>query len=42
LEKSITADSDFWTKEFQAMETAQAKLNQELTTLNQQVTNGTL
>ena len=42
LEKSITADSDFWTKEFQAMETAQAKLNQELTSLNQQITKGTL
>jgi len=42
LEKSITADSAFWTKEFQAMETAQATLNQELTTLNQQISNGTL
>ena len=41
-EKTITTDSAFWTKEFQDMETAQAKLQQELTALNQQVTNGTL
>ena len=42
LEKSITADSAFWTKEFQAMETAQAQLTQELNNLNQQITKGTL
>ena len=42
LEKQITADSNFWTKEFQDMETAQSKLNQELSSLNQQITKGTL
>ncbi|MDR3460056.1 MAG: flagellar filament capping protein FliD [Verrucomicrobiae bacterium] len=41
-EKLIATDSAFWTTEFQNMETAQAKINQELTTLNQQVSNGTL
>ena len=30
LEKTIAADSAFWTKQFQAMETAQAKITQEL------------
>jgi flagellar hook-associated protein 2 len=42
LEKQITADSNFWTKEFQAMETAQAQLTQQLNSLNQQITKGTL
>ena len=42
LEKQITADSNFWTKEFQDMETAQSQLSQELTALNQQISNGTL
>jgi flagellar hook-associated protein 2 len=41
-EKLVATDSAFWTKEFQNMETAQAKLQQELSALNQQVTNGTL
>ena len=42
LEKSITADAAFWTKEFQAMETAQAKSNQVLSSLTQQINKGTL
>jgi flagellar capping protein FliD len=42
LEKTITADSNFWTTEFQNMETAQSKSNQVLTYLTQSVTNGTL
>jgi len=42
LEKTITADSNFWTTEFQNMETAQSQTNQELTYLSQSVTNGTL
>src|ERR1035437_2171770 len=42
LEKSITADSAYWTKEFVAMETAQSQLTQELNSLNQQITKGTL
>jgi flagellar hook-associated protein 2 len=33
LEKQITTDSAHWTKAFQAMETAQAQLNQELSYL---------
>ena len=41
-EKIITADSAFWTKEFQAMELAQSKMNQQLTALTQQISNGTL
>lgn len=42
LEKQITADRNFWTTEFQNMETAQSKSNQVLTYLTQAVTNGTL
>jgi flagellar hook-associated protein 2 len=42
LEKQVTADSNFWTTEFQNMETAQSKSNQVLTYLTQSVTNGTL
>ena len=42
LEKKISSDSAFWTTEFQAMEQAQSKVNQELTYLSQQVSNGTL
>jgi len=42
LEKQITADSNFWTKEFQHMETAQSQLNQQLSALNQQITKGNL
>lgn len=37
LEKKITSDSAHWTSEFQAMEQAQAKINQQLSYLNQQV-----
>jgi flagellar hook-associated protein 2 len=37
LEKKITSDSAFWTSEFEAMEQAQAKVNQELTYLNSQL-----
>jgi flagellar hook-associated protein 2 len=42
LEKTITTDSNQWTKAFQAMETAQAQINQQLTYLTQQINNGTL
>jgi len=42
LEKTIATDSAFWTKSFQNMETAQAKLQQQLSALNQQITKGTL
>jgi len=42
LETKITSDSAHWTTEFQAMEQAQAQVNQELTYLSEQVTNGTL
>ena len=42
LEKTITADSATWTKSFQNMETAMSQTNQELTYLNQSITNGTL
>ncbi len=42
LEKTITSDSAHWTTEFQAMEQAQAKVNQELTYLNQAITSGAL
>jgi flagellar hook-associated protein 2 len=42
LEKTITSDSARWTSEFQAMETAQAKINQEMSYLTQQINNGTL
>jgi flagellar hook-associated protein 2 len=37
LEKKISSDSDHWTSEFQAMEQAQAQVNQEISFLNQQV-----
>jgi flagellar hook-associated protein 2 len=37
LEKKIASDSAFWTSEFTAMETAQAKATQELTYLTQQI-----
>ncbi|HZL44225.1 MAG TPA: flagellar filament capping protein FliD [Verrucomicrobiae bacterium] len=39
LEKVVTADSKKWTTEFEAMEQAQAQVNQELSYLTQQVTN---
>ena len=42
LESKITSDSSKWTSEFQTMEQAQAQVNQELTYLSEQVTNGTL
>ena len=42
LEKKIQADSALWTQEFQAMEQAQAQVNQELTYLSEQITNGNL
>ena len=42
LEKTIAADSAFWTKEFQAMELAQSQISQQLSALTQQITNGTL
>jgi flagellar hook-associated protein 2 len=37
LEKKITADSAHWTSEFQAMEQAQAQVNQQLQYLTQQL-----
>lgn len=42
LETKITADSAHWTSEFQAMETAQSQVNQELTYLTEQISNGGL
>jgi flagellar hook-associated protein 2 len=39
LEKTISADTARWNAEFQAMEQAQAQVNQELTYLSQQVAN---
>ena len=42
LETKITSDSAQWTSEFQNMEQAQAQVNQELTYLSEQVTNGSL
>jgi flagellar hook-associated protein 2 len=42
LEKQIAADTEYWTQEFQTMETAQSKLSQELSSLNSQISNGTL
>jgi flagellar hook-associated protein 2 len=42
LEKKIASDSAQWTQAFQAMEQAQSKVNQELTYLSQQVSNGSL
>jgi flagellar hook-associated protein 2 len=41
-EKIIASDIAFWTKEFQAMELAQQKISQQLATLTQQVSKGTL
>ena len=40
LEKKITADSAHWTGEFQAMEQAEARINQQLTYLTQQLKSG--
>lgn len=42
LEKTITDDSARWTAEFQAMEQAQSQINQEMSYLSQQISNGTL
>jgi flagellar capping protein FliD len=42
LEKTIAADSAKYTKSFQAMETAQAQITQQLQYLTQSITNGTL
>ncbi len=42
LENKIATDAAFWTQEFQAMETATAKTNQQLTYLNQSISNGSL
>jgi flagellar hook-associated protein 2 len=39
LEKKITSDSAHWTSEFQAMEQAQAQVNQQLNYLTQQLKN---
>ncbi|HEX7654736.1 MAG TPA: flagellar filament capping protein FliD [Verrucomicrobiae bacterium] len=41
-EKLIASDSAFWTTEFQNMETAQSKIQQQLNSLTQQINNGTL
>jgi flagellar capping protein FliD len=42
LEKQITNDTNYWTTEFQNMETASAKSNQVLSSLQQQISKGTL
>jgi flagellar capping protein FliD len=42
LETKITSDTAHWNSEFTAMETAQSKVNQELTYLTQQVSSGAL
>jgi flagellar hook-associated protein 2 len=42
LEKQITSDSNYWTTEFQNMETAESQMNQELSSLQQQINKGTL
>jgi len=42
LEAKITSDTNSWDSEFQAMETAEAQTNQELTYLSQGVSNGSL
>jgi flagellar hook-associated protein 2 len=42
LETKITSDTSHWNSEFQAMEVAQAQVNQELTYLTQQVSSGAL
>jgi flagellar capping protein FliD len=42
LETKITSDTAKWNSEFTAMETAESKVNQELTYLTQQVSSGAL
>ncbi|MFO1487720.1 MAG: flagellar filament capping protein FliD [Verrucomicrobiota bacterium] len=42
LEKTIAVDSAQWTKAFQAMETAQAQITQQLSYLTQAINKGTL
>jgi len=42
LESKISSDEAQWTSEFQAMESAQSQVNQELTYLSEQITNGNL
>jgi flagellar hook-associated protein 2 len=42
LENKITSDTSQWTTEFENMEQAQAQVNQELTYLSEQVSNGSL
>jgi flagellar hook-associated protein 2 len=42
LESKITSDSIMWNSEFQAMETAQSKVNSELSYLSQAVSGGSL
>ena len=42
LETKITSDTAQWNSEIEAMEEAQAQVNQELTYLSQQVSNGSL
>lgn len=42
LENKITSDTAQWTSEFQNMEQAESQVNQELTYLSEQVTNGSL
>ncbi len=42
LEKTITADSEHWTAEFQAMEQAYANMTQTLNYLTQQINSGSL
>jgi len=42
LESKINSDTDNWNSEFQAMETAEAQTNQELTYLSQSVSSGSL
>jgi len=42
LEAKISTDTDNWNSEFEAMETAESQTNQELTYLQQGVTNGSL
>jgi flagellar hook-associated protein 2 len=42
LETKITSDTAKWNSEFQAMELAESKTNQELTYLSQQISSGTL
>jgi flagellar hook-associated protein 2 len=42
LQSKISSDEAMWTSEFEAMESAQSQVNQELTYLSEQVTNGNL